>query len=77
MGWSICSEPPQINVDNARNAVKALIPDMFNDHAAGEDATRVCHEVFEQRILFPRKLNSRSTRRGFTRMRQSIVKVII
>src|SRR5437879_11821187 len=52
---SIVDLAPQmthIHIDNVCDAVKALVPYMFNDHVTRQNALFILHEILDQSVLF-------------------------
>src|ERR1700730_242516 len=47
-----------IYIDNVGNAVKALIPYVFNDHVARQNALFILHEILEQSVLFRSEIDA-------------------
>jgi hypothetical protein len=45
-------ELPDVNVDNVGQSLKALIPNVLNDHRSRQDAAGVHRQVFQQGVLF-------------------------
>jgi hypothetical protein len=48
---------PDIHVDDVGQALEALVPDVLDDHGAGEHAARMGGEVFEERVLLRGELD--------------------
>src|SRR5260370_6611876 len=60
---SIVDLAPQmthIHIDNVCDAVKALVPYMFNDHVTRQNALFILHEILEQSVLFRSKIDALS-----------------
>src|SRR5260370_14715416 len=58
---SIIDLAPQmthIHIDNVGDAVKALVPYVFNDHVARQNALFILHEILEQSILFGSEIDA-------------------
>jgi hypothetical protein len=50
-------ELPDINVDYIGQPLKALVPNVLNDHRSRQNATGVHRQVFQQRVLFGSESN--------------------
>src|SRR5262245_50574769 len=55
-----------VHIDDVRKCVKILVPHMLGDHRSGEDAARVPHQIFEQRIFLEGQVDPLSSPGYFT-----------
>ena len=47
-----CAEMADVNVDDVGEVFEAFVPDMLDDHGAGEDLADVGDHIFEQGVFF-------------------------
>src|SRR3569623_1936213 len=50
----LAADAPDIDVDDVGGGIEVQVPDMLEQHRAGDDAALVAHEIFEQ-LEFPRQ----------------------
>src|SRR5215472_14410373 len=55
-----------VDIDDVRKCVKVLVPHMLGDHRSGEDAARVSHQIFEQRIFLESQVDPLPSPNYFT-----------
>src|SRR5688572_13794344 len=53
----LAPQPLDIDLDQIRHRVEAVVPDMLGDVGAPEDLSLTLHQVFEERVLLGRQLN--------------------
>src|ERR1700693_2445139 len=59
-----------IDVYDVGNAVKTLVPNVFDDHVPGEHSLRILHEILQKRVLLSGEFHALSA--PFYLLRQAI-----
>src|SRR4051794_13523661 len=62
-------QSPDVDLDEVREGIELLVPDVFGDLLAPDDAAGVSAEVFEQRVLLRRQRQLRAGARDAVRAR--------